>query len=250
MISKNDIKFINSLHRKKGRDAESQYLIEGVKLVGEAIASGAELLMLYATDESLIEHSRLQGIETEVISKKAMERITGLNSASPLLAIAKKVKPDFEMRKFEKERFVMLDGIRDPGNLGTIIRTCEWFGIKQIIASNDTVDLYNGKVIQSTMGSMFRVDVCYLDLREFLQGLAPWKLNIPVYGAVLNGDPLAENMKNTDENGCLVIGSESHGISEPVLSLCSHKLTIKGIGNTESLNAAISASILMYEWTR
>jgi len=248
LISKNEIKFVTSLHRKKGREANHLYIVEGVKLLSEAVHSGVKVTKIFTTDSSYLSMFISLECEKVEISKRDMERITAMNSASPLLAIIEHKKVSLSIDELKQKRFLMLDGLRDPGNLGTIIRSCEWFGITDIVASEDTVDVFNNKVIQSTMGSFFRVNVHYTDLRSFLQEFAPWKIDFPVYAAVLGGDSLKETLVRENTKGCVVIGSESHGISENVQSLCSHKITISGSGKAESLNAAISASIILYEW--
>lgn len=223
-------------------------MVEGLKLVGEAIASQVDIDQIFVTDVSYLAIYQTLNCDKREISKKDMERISDLSTASPVLAVLKKSTPTLDIEVLRDKKFVMLDGIRDPGNLGTIIRTCDWFGIDHIVASDDSVDALNNKVLQSTMGSAFRVQVHYTDLREFLQTFAPWKSDFPVYAAVLGGQDLKSTLKKNLDKGCLVIGSESHGISEEVQRLCSHKITIAGSGRAESLNAAISAAIILHEW--
>lgn len=166
-----------------------------------------------------------------------LEKISSLQKPNQVLLIAEQQEPAGEPEL--KNHFILaLDGIQDPGNLGTIIRIADWFGIDQIIASKDTAELYNPKVIQSTMGSFLRVKVWYRNLETILQ-----KKQVPVYGALLNG----ESMYNTasPKEGILVIGNESKGIRETILPFIHHAITIPRIGKAESLNAAVATGILL-----
>lgn len=239
---------MNSLHKKKGREEYDAFVLEGVKLLSEAVKSGARLNKVFCLDLRVLEEFGNYEFEAETISSKEMSRISALSSPSPILAIVKKEKPQLVWSQLLTKKFVVLDSIRDPGNLGTIIRTCDWFGITDIVVSEDTVDAFNGKVIQSTMGSFFRIKVHYVDLATFFSSVKEKDSSFSVYGAVLGGDTLKKTLEKDSDSGCLVIGSESHGISPTVLDYCTDKITISGSGNAESLNAAISASIILYEW--
>jgi TrmH family RNA methyltransferase len=235
MISKNEAKYIQSLFHKKTRQEEGVFVVEGPKIVEELINSDYIIKKVFATDE----WKRPAKFAGEVISMTddELQRITGLQTGNQLLAIAEQKKHD-DIPSLTGELSLALDNIQDPGNLGTIIRIADWFGIKQIIASRNTAELYNPKVIQSTMGSFVRVKVCYADLNEILQ-----KQKIPVYGALLNGKDVAEAGKITE--GILVIGNESKGISEDIKKLITEPLTISKIGGAESLNAAIATGIIL-----
>lgn len=239
---------MNALHKKKGREEHASFVLEGYKLLSEAIQSGALIKKIFTTETELLPEFQNLKCEIVTIGLKDMGRISALVSPSPVLAILEKEKHPLDFEVILSSKFVVLDSIRDPGNLGTIIRTCDWFGITDIVVSEDTVDVFNGKVIQSTMGSFFRTKVHYADLGFFFSTLKDYDPNFPVYGAVLGGGPLKKTLKRDTSKGCVVIGSESHGISQSVLDYCTDKVTISGSGNAESLNAAISASIILYEW--
>ena len=255
MLSKNQAKFIRLLHLRKHREEHQCFVAEGTKLVLDLLESDYKVHDLFATQEWFESHAQLkhdQDILTKV-TKEEMERITGLASPSPVLAVVR--IPEYE--PFDEIRItdltLVLDEIKDPGNLGTIIRIADWFGIMTVICSETTVELYNPKVIQATMGSISRVKVKYLDLQEFLQTIEP---ESPVYGTFLEG----ENIYNTDlrNQAILMIGSESHGISGYLESVITKRLHIpsyngenQGIrGAPESLNASVATAIACAEFRR
>jgi TrmH family RNA methyltransferase len=239
---------VNTLHKKKGREEHVAFVVEGYKLLSEAIQSGALIKKVYSIESELPPDFVVPKCGVIAISPKDMGRISALVSPSPILAIVEKEQQTLNWDSMLSSKIVVLDGIRDPGNLGTIIRTCDWFGITDIVVSEDTVDVFNGKVIQSTMGSFFRTKVHYTNLESFFSIVQKKDQFIPVYGAVLGGKLLKESLNKDAERGCLIVGSESHGISASVLEHCTDTVTINGSGNAESLNAAISASIILYEW--
>lgn len=250
MLSKNQIKHIRSLHQAKYRKAYKLFLIEGPKIVDELILSNYNLDTVLALDSWIRENQKKLPETTEIIAvtTKELERISLLKSPNEVVAVVQipeHVNPSFDATK---ELVLMLDGINDPGNMGTIVRTADWFGIQNIICSINCVELYNPKVIQSTMGSLGRVNVQYLDLVEYLKGVE----NIPVYGALLQG----KNMYNEKltRHGILIIGSESHGISRGLLPFITHPLSIPAYPNkgiqAESLNASIATAILCAEFRR
>jgi TrmH family RNA methyltransferase len=168
------------------------------------------------------------------------EKVTSLNTAPKVIAVASKLD---EKEIKTDQRILVLDGIQDPGNLGTIIRTADWFGFDQVVCSENTVDIYNQKVIQASMGSIFRVNVVYRNLPDFLTNL-----NCPIYGALLQGEDL--NSFNSSEIHVLVLGSEGKGISYEVLPFVSNPISIKGSGKAESLNVGIAAGIFLNHWSR
>ena len=231
-ISKAQIKRLKALHQAKFRLSDRLFLVEGKKGVEEALASDWEVQSVYSTDENWVQtHTG-----AECITTLEMQQISALNSPSEHLAcIALKTfgRPD------GKENVLYLDGIRDPGNLGTIIRTCDWFGINQIVCSLDTVDNYNPKVIQSAMGSILHVEVIYRSLPTFLSTVQ----DIPIYAAVLNGKSIHDIA--IAKPSLLLIGNESNGISKEVLSFATEKITIPKLGQAESLNAAIASGIII-----
>jgi TrmH family RNA methyltransferase len=169
-----------------------------------------------------------------------MQRVSTLKNSTNILAVLR--IPNHE-NPIIKQRVICLDNIQDPGNLGTIIRIADWFGITSIIASNQTADCYNPKTIQATMGSIFRVSVSYVNLKEVLKDL-----NIPIYGAVMDGLSIQEIA--LEPEGVLVIGNEGKGISEELIPYLSHRISIPRIGGAESLNAAVACGILVAKWNR
>ena len=190
------------------------------------------------------EWSGFLSTQTEIIevSPAELERISNLQTANEVLAVAE-MKPAIPIPSFTNKLTLVLDGIQDPGNMGTLIRIADWFGIHQIIASNDSVELYTPKVIQSTMGSFIRVSVWHTHLQELLQATG-----VPVYGALLNGKNMYE--AGQPKEGFLVIGNESKGIREDLLPFITHPVTIPKKGGAESLNAAVAAGILLSQFTK
>ncbi|GAB5539121.1 MAG: hypothetical protein Salg2KO_12240 [Salibacteraceae bacterium] len=207
----------------------------------EAIRSGYDIEQIFANPGSKLSQAFKE------IGDREMELITQLTSPSPALAIVHIPAASFNWEAIKKQRTIILDGVRDPGNLGTIIRTADWFGINHVILLNDCVDVYNSKVVQATMGSLFRV-VVYAAQIEELKGFLKDAGNFEMVGGVLDGDSTSTLSSITE--GALIIGSEADGISEEVQNLLTKRITIAGGQETESLNAAISAAILIHEWTR
>jgi TrmH family RNA methyltransferase len=235
MISKNEIKYIQSLFQKKTRDKDGLFIAEGIKLVNELLQSDIVVRKIFATEEWITDHK--QHPNTIKVQPEELKKITTQSTPNQVLAIVEKKKLATE--PILKNKITLaLDGIQDPGNFGTIIRIADWFGIDQIIASTDTADLYNSKVIQSTMGSFIRVNVWYKDLATWLS-----KANIPVYGALLNGTNIYH--VNPIKEGLLVIGNESKGVRENMLPFIQHVITIPKKGAAESLNAAVAAGIIL-----
>lgn len=240
MISKKEIKLIRSLDRKKFRDREGIFVVEGEKSVEEALNSGLEILKLYRISE---------------IGEKAMSRITLLNSPSPALALVRKpTLPDASQIATliaSRPLSLALDSIRDPGNLGTIIRLADWFGIGTIFASQDSVDCFNPKVVQATMGSIFRTQIIYCDL---LQIVSDFRVaGMQVFGTFLDGRSIYE--ENLSSSGVIVMGSESHGISPALEKQVTHRLSIPRFSPAsanapDSLNVAIATAIICSEFRR
>jgi len=244
MISKNQIKFIRSLHLKKNRDAHNCFIVEGEKMVEEILQSDFILIEIFTTRywNLLIDST----IKIHRISEKELERISTLKNPNTLLAIVEKPKLGLNISKIQNGLTLALDNIKNPGNLGTIIRVCDWFGVKNIICSNNSVDVYNPKVIQATMGSITRVNVYYTNLEEMTKNLSN---KFPVYGAFMDGKNISD--LNLETNALLVMGSESFGISKEVSKLITEKIAIKREKKgAESLNVAIATSILLYEFKR
>ena len=238
MVSKSQIKLITSLQQKKYRDKTGLFVAEGPKLVLELRQAGLEVHSIFSTQISSEEQTNFYHI-TEVDLKK----ISFLKSPNSILGI---FRIPSEIRIPNNQLIVALDAVRDPGNLGTIIRLCDWFGITDLICSKDTTDCYNPKVVQATMGSIARVQVQYLDLSEFIK-----KAKLPIYGGVMNGTSVySEQLPN---KAILVLGNEANGISEEIMKHITNPVTIPQFGDakdTESLNVATATAILLSEFRR
>ncbi len=238
MLSKNQIKLITRLKQKKYRLQEGIFVAEGVKVINELLQSSLTLNHVFSTVPFNID-ANLETRVTEVELKK-ISFLTTPNKALALFEIP-------EIKNINLNTLVVaLDAVRDPGNLGTIIRLCDWFGIKELVCSEDTVDCYNPKVIQATMGSITRVNISYVDLEVFLK-----EANETVYGAFMDGDNV---YKTTLANkGVLVMGNEANGISNAIEQLVTKKVSIPRFGDlqaTESLNVATATAILLSEFKR
>jgi RNA methyltransferase, TrmH family len=236
MLSKANIKFIKSLQVKKYRKQEQCFVVEGAKSVQELLASDFEVLKLIATADFLSGLNRPARGEIIEVAESALEGLGEFQTNRSALAIAR-LKPNSPLSVSEKEYGIVLDDIHDPGNLGTIIRTADWYGIHKIVASLETADFYNPKVISATMGSFTRVQLYYADLATFLGGTTH-----RVYGAFLDG--LDIHNVAFSGGGLLLIGSESHGISPDLSPFVTEKITIPRYGQAESLNAAIATAII------
>jgi TrmH family RNA methyltransferase len=240
MLVKSQLKYIQSLGQKKPRDEEGVFIAEGPKLVKELLeAKTAHIEHLYAVKEWIEENKGLL-TKTDVIeiTEAELERISQLITPNKVLAVVKKF--DTGEKLITKGRITLaLDTIQDPGNLGSIIRTADWFGVEQIICSKDCADVYNPKVVQATMGSIARVKVLYADLEEWLAA----QKDIRIYATVLEGQDIT-TMKKLKE-GIIIIGNESKGINAEILKLANVKLTIPKKGKAESLNAAVAVGVLL-----
>jgi len=240
MISKARIKFIKSLQVKKYRKEAQSFIVEGAKSVEELLKSDFELLNLFATNEFIEKNeSRLKkrSIEISEVKESELDSLGAFQTNASALAIAR-MKKNQVPRLDSEEYALILDDVRDPGNLGTIIRTADWYGITNVIASEETADFYNPKVISATMGSFCRVNVFYTSLSEFLP-----TVTTPVYGTFLNG--LNIHTLSFAKGGFIVIGNEANGISEEIEKLVTHKITIPTFGKAESLNAGVATAIIL-----
>lgn len=247
MISKNQIKQVKALHLKKFRDEEKRFIAEGIKVVNEIITTSPALIdKLFVTENYLKGNANVlknNKAEYTAISEEDLKKISTQAQPNNALAVChyfEKKKPETDLTK---QFSFYLDDIRDPGNLGTIIRIADWFGVKEIFCSKQSTDIYNPKTIQSAMGSFLRVKVYYCELEDVIVK------NVPVYGAVLNGKDIYTSKL---ENGLIIIGNEANGISEKNLKSISHPLTIPSASNssTESLNAAMATAIICSEFFR
>ena len=238
MLSKSNIKYIQSLTQKKFRDIEQIYIIEGPKMLEEALNHVPELIKSIYRTKSWKPATAVPKTVLDIeIEDFELAKISLLKTPNQVLAVmAQSEKKNIELP--HNSLSLALDGIQDPGNLGTIIRIADWFGVKNIICSMDTVDCYNAKVLQSTMGSIFRTHIFYTDLTAYLS-----ETKLPVYGALLNGTALKTVEK--PKSGILIIGNESKGISPDIQKLIQHKITIEKYGYAESLNAAVATGIIL-----
>jgi TrmH family RNA methyltransferase len=237
MITRNQAKYIQSLGQKKLRDAEQVFIAEGPKLVGELLnADNCKVLQVYALDEWT--HNAKTNAEIIRITADELQKISQLTTANQVLAIAKKIGWNDEPDIIGNVSLV-LDDIQDPGNMGTILRLADWFGIKNIFCSTGCADIYNPKVVQASMGSLTRVRVDYTDLVPLFND----NKHIRVYATVLNGRDVTK-MEKLHE-GFIVIGNESKGIREELVKLANVQITIPGKGKAESLNAAVATGIIL-----
>lgn len=240
MLTNAQIKHLQSLKLKKYRQNYDEFIIEGDKFITEALLGNVDMTLLVASKEWIQNNKAILKADqhVEIAAQTVLDKISSLTTAPPVLALVKQRSHTIADIQFDGKWVLALDGINDPGNMGTIIRSADWFGIDTIICSENCVDVYNPKVIQSTMGSIFHVDVVYTHLTSFIN---EHKHNC--VGATLDGSD-AYNYQFKNE-GILVIGSESHGISDEILALLQDKITIPNFGKAESLNAAVAASVIM-----
>ncbi len=240
MISKAKVKWVKSLQLKKYRQEEQCFLVQGLKGVQELINSGYKIELVAATGEVLEQvqgSTKTKTIEWLATSVKELEAMGSFQSNESILAVARMKNTSLPAHP-QKEYMLALDNIRDPGNLGTIIRTADWFGISKIVASPHSADVYNPKTISATMGSFCRVDVIYAELTTYLSAC-----DVPVYGAFLSGKNIHEVKFGSE--GIVVVGNESNGISPGVEQFIHNKISIPGFGRAESLNAAIATGIIL-----
>lgn len=240
MVSKNQIKFITSLQQKKFRLQHRMFFAEGEKIITEFMDSDLEPVEIFTLTPDI--YKKYDAKVTQ-ISESDLKKISTLVTPNNSLAVFKIPK---ENNFLEKGLIVVLDDVRDPGNLGTIIRLCDWFGIEKIVCSTDSVDVYNPKVVQATMGSLSRVEVYYMNIQELLS-----ETKLAVYGAFMDGKNIYH--KKLKSEGYIVMGNESKGISAEVEKLVTDKITIPRFGRlqqTESLNVATATAIVLSEFRR
>lgn len=240
MITKNQIKYINSLQQKKFRLEHQSFVVEGAKSVIELLKSDFAIELLFITQSFFVDNEALLqdlSIAPEIVEANELEKAGSYSSNNAALAVVK-TKENVELLVADKEFALILDDIRDPGNLGTIIRIADWYGITKIICSNSTVDVYNPKVINSTMGSFTRISLYYTDLGDFIKNQS-----VNIYGTLLDGENI--HLTNFSKSGYIVIGNEANGISEEITKLITHKITIPRLGGAESLNAGIATAVVL-----
>lgn len=258
MLSKSQISFINSLKQKKYREEHQLFIAEGAKIVPELLNSAIVVKQVYATSEFLRNTKIPNTVERFEIKENELERISSLTKANEVLAVCEVPKYELNSEDLKGKLTLVLDDIKDPGNLGTIIRIADWFGIENIVCSSETVDAFNSKVVQATMGSIARIKVHYVSLKEFIPQvvtLSGVEGKVPVYGALLEGKNIYTEKLSSE--GLIVIGNESRGISDEVQKLITDKISIPSFshykessGEAESLNAAIATSIICSEFRR
>ena len=237
-LSKNHIKLITSLSQKKYRQKHKLFVVEGVKVVQEFLNSSYELEIVFSTDTDFSSTDKF--IE---VTDQELKKISSLKNPNKVLAI---FKIPNQINPIMGGLILALDSINDPGNLGTIIRLCDWFGIEQLVCSNETVDCFNSKVVQASMGSLTRVAVSYLDLKKYLQNAS-----VPIFVADMDG--LNVYKTKLPDSAVLVLGNEANGISDEIKQLVTTKITIPRYGafqQTESLNVATASAILLSEFRR
>jgi RNA methyltransferase, TrmH family len=252
MLSKNKIKQIQSLNRKKIRDESSLFLIEGNKMVEEALRSGFAVETLICSPKFLQIHPeiRMRALEIIETDSESIHKASLLQNPQDSLAIVRMPDSTNQTEDFENNLILALDFIQDPGNLGTILRIADWFGIQNVICSENTVDVYNPKVVQSSMGAIFRVQTRYTQLDAYLNSAKD--SGIPVYGTFLEGENIYT--EKLTRNGILILGNEGNGISESAAKFVTRKLLIPSFSTEtnkpESLNVAIATAICCSEFKR
>lgn len=236
MISKNQIKLIQSLQRKKKRDELGLFVAEGNKLITDLLAD-FECLHLFSTSEALK--------KAEQVSDMEMKKITHLSTPSKALAVFKQKKTQINLDYVNNQLSLVLDDVQDPGNVGTIIRIADWFGIKYVFCSAACADVYNSKTVKATMGALSRVNVVYTDIPELLR-----KLNCPVFGTFMDGEDIYK--AELPSSGVIIMGNEGNGISELLEKSVKYRLSIPSFGekSSESLNVAMATGIVCSEFRR
>ena len=238
-LSKNKIKWIRSLQLKKNRDDLGLFLLEGEKMVIEALRDFPDLIEeVYSTCELNIANFSKK---VEPISDAELTQISSLKTPNKCIAVLRKLKNSSDEQP--KGLILALDGIQDPGNMGTILRTADWFGIHTVVCSEDTADIYNPKVIQASMGSILRMNVIYTSLERYFASF-----ELPIYGALLEGENVYG--KSLLKEGVLIMGNEGRGIRPSVKSMITAPIHIPGFGKAESLNVAVATGILLSEFSR
>lgn len=253
MISKNKSKYIRSLEQKKTRNLEKVFVAEGPKVVGDLVAAGLSPDIIVCTEDWKNHNPHICSISKELIdvTEEELRKVSFLLHPQKVIGVFNTPLhtniPDATW--FENNLCIMLDGVQDPGNMGTIIRIADWFGIDTILCSKDTVDAFSPKVVQATMGSIARVKIIYTDIIELVSSLPH---SIPVYGTLLDGNDIYQS--DIQNNGIIVMGNEGNGISQSVRNLVTHKLLIPSFPperpTAESLNVAIATAIVCSEFRR
>ncbi|MDP4266991.1 MAG: RNA methyltransferase [Bacteroidota bacterium] len=253
MLSKAEIKYINSLNIKKYRQIFKTYIVEGVKLIDEYIKNDLPIDRIYATPSWILQRDEIissESLNITEITEIELSKISQLTTPNEVVAIVKQPDCDINQINIGKGLTLVLEDVSDPGNLGTIIRIADWFGIENIICSEESVDVYNPKVVQATMGSIVRVNVVYTGLKEFFIK----QNNIDIYGTVLNGESIYS--KELKSSGIILMGNESRGISNELMPYITEKISIPLVKTPskssfpESLNLSVATGIICSEFRR
>lgn len=243
MVSKADIAFVRSLSDKRSRQESGLFVAEGRKIIEELVASDFVVTKVYTTLNTLT----ISGMECEQVSPKEMERLSHLKTPTDYLALARIPRREIDFDTLNRGLVLALDDVQDPGNVGTIIRIADWFGVKEIICSPSTADCFNPKVVQATMGALLRVKMHYCELSQILS-----QIETPVYGTFLEGENIYH--KTLSANGVIVMGNEGRGISQLISQSVTDKLCIppypQGAPTSESLNVATATAIICSEFRR
>jgi RNA methyltransferase, TrmH family len=237
MLSKTAIQFIKSLQDKKQRQKYDQFVVEGEKSIAELLKSSYKIVKLVAVNSWIVENQLfIKGLECTEVSEDELKKISFHQAPQRVLAVVK--IPQFNHQLSSDVYTLALDEIQDPGNLGTIIRIADWYGIKKLICSKGCTDVYNPKCISATMGSFLRVEVVYADIIEMAN-----RYQLPLIVTSFDGENV--HTFQTQQKGMIVIGNEGHGVSKEIMQMATYKLTIPKIGGAESLNAAVSTAIVL-----
>jgi TrmH family RNA methyltransferase len=254
MLSKNQIKFLNALKQKKIREEHQLFVAEGNKIIPELLDSSIRVKQVYAIEPAIEKLKRKNHTEYILVKPAELERISSLTTPNEMLAVCEVPQSELNIQNLKNKLTLVLDTIKDPGNLGTIIRIADWFGIEEIVCSFQSTDAFNPKVVQATMGSIARVKIHYTDLIQFFH-TNQQVLKLPVYGALLEGEKIYSH--KLMQTALIMIGNESKGISPELISFVTHKITIPSFshfksiqGETESLNAAIATAVICSEFRR
>lgn len=250
MISRNQIKFIRSLEQKKFREEHGLFVAEGKKIVYEILHSSLEIHSLYYTPGFKLPHSKGKEFRKFEVETNELEKISFLSAPNEVLCVVKRPTVKTEIPKIKNELSLLLEDIRDPGNMGSILRIADWFGIHQVVCSQECVDVYNPKVVQSSMGSIARINIFYCDAFQLINDIKkePTGNDFEIYAAVLDGKNIY--YEALTQRGLIILGNESTGISSKLMSQATRKITIPSSGKAESLNVAASAAVLCSEFRR
>ena len=240
-MSKKEMKLIRSLKNKKERNEHGLFVVEGIKTVKELLSSPIKPHSVYAV-------KKIDGIDhpANIVSPGEFAKMSSMKNPQGILACARKPSHTLNLNELKNELTLALCGVRDPGNMGSIVRTADWFGIKNVVCSDDTCDIYNPKALSAAMGSAFRVKVHYTNPETFLSSAKT--AGMPVYAAVMDGENLYKT--KLSPRGIIIMGNESKGIDNKIKALACIKISIPSFGSAESLNAALACAVICSEFRR